>query len=127
MPPKKDDPISSGLSETDVALHDVATIAQNGEIAVRVKSGAKREHKATYARDKRNGGYLVRVIGPHANKFVGKIVPVVKRDDSESEELLEAVVWTGIDTGTEQNPGTGKPVALYMMAAKPKTDNEVLF
>lgn len=106
---------------------DVAEYVGSTSIAVPVKSGAKREHKATYAADKRNGGYLVRVIGPQANKFAGKIVPVVKRDDSESQEALERVVWTGIDSGTPDRPGTGKPVALYTFTQKPKVDDEILF
>lgn len=126
---KKDDPISTGRPDIDddVSSHEVATVAATGSIAVPVKSGARREHKATYARDKRNGGYLVRVIGPHANKFGGKIVPVVKRDDTESQEALENVVWTGIDTGTPEKPGTGKPVALYTFTQKPKSDDDILF
>lgn len=127
-PTKQDDPISSGKpDEQDIASHDVAVIEGQQSIAVPVKQGAKRLHKATYARDKRNGGYLVRVIGPHANAFGGKIVPVLKRDDSESEEALDVVVWSGTDTGTPTQPGTGKPVALYTFTQKPKGAAEVEF
>ena len=42
----------------------------------------KRSHKATYARDKRKGGYLIRVIGPNAAAFAGREVPVIRKDDS---------------------------------------------
>lgn len=119
---------ASGISDpenTEIASHDIATIS--GDIATPVKQGAKRMHKATYARDKRKGGYLVRVVGPHATAFGKKIVPVVRRDDSETEEALEVVVWSGIDTGTPDNPGTGKPVALYTFAKKPEGSDEVEF
>lgn len=87
----------------------------------------KRQHKATYAKDKRNGGYLVRVIGPQSNAFAGRSVPVTRRDDSEEMEKLVAVIWTGIDNGTDANPGTGKPVTLYSFEAKPKDDMDVAF
>lgn len=119
---------ASGVSEPEnmeIASHEVATIS--GDIATPVKQGAKRQHKATYARDKVKGGYLVRIVGPHANAFGGKIVPVVKRDDTESEEALEVVVWSGIDTGTPENPGTGKPVALYTFTQKPRGSDDVEF
>lgn len=88
---------------------------------------AKRAHKATYATDKRKGGYLIRVIGPHAGDFAGREVPVVRRDDSESSEKLLKVVWTGKDEGTSEKPGTGLPAALYTFAAKPRGDDEIPF
>lgn len=117
------DPISSGpppLPHEHASAQDVAKIS-NQSIAVPVKEGAKRSHKATYARDKLKGGYLVRVEGPHANMFSGKIVPVVKRDDTESREALDAIVWFGKDEET------GKPVALYTFTQKPREDNNVEF
>lgn len=80
----------------------------------------KRQHKATYAADKKKGGYLVRVIGPHAAEFVGRTVPVTRRDDTESEEKLTRLIWSGKDDGTPDNPGTGKPAALYAFEATPK-------
>lgn len=88
----------------------------------------KRQHKATYARDKKKGGYLIRVIGPHAAQFAGREVPVTRRDDSESMETLSDLVWSGIDEGTPDNPGTGKPAALYAFVPKPKDpDDEIPF
>jgi len=84
----------------------------------------KRQHKATYATDKRKGGYMIRVIGPHAGEFVGREIPVTRKDDSENMEKLTQLVWTGVDTGTPEEPGTGKPVALYKFAPKPKDDTE---
>lgn len=74
----------------------------------------KRQHKATYAADKRKGGYLVRVEGPHAAEFVGREVPVTRRDDTESMEKLTRLIWTGTDEETN------KPCALYAFEAKPK-------
>lgn len=74
----------------------------------------ERAHKATYARDKRKGGYLIRVQGPHAALFAGREVPVTRKDDTESMEKLVAMIWSGTDTET------GKPVALYSFVAKPR-------
>ena len=76
----------------------------------------KPQHKATYARDKKKGGYLVRVQGPHAAKFAGREVPVTRMDDSQSPEKLTALIWSGTDQET------GKPVALYQFEARPKDD-----
>lgn len=88
----------------------------------------KRSHKATYTTDKKKGGYLVRVIGPQAAHFAGRTVPVTRRDDSENEEMLDRLLWSGVDTGTEAQPGTGLPVALYAFKPKPrKEDDEVPF
>lgn len=78
----------------------------------------KRQHKATYARDKKKGGYLVRVQGPHAAEFAGRTVPVTRMDNSEETEELDGLIWTGNDTET------GKPVALYSFKAKPKDNRK---
>ena len=82
---------------------------------------AKRAHKATYSTDKKKGGYLVRVAGPHASEFVGREVPVTRRDDTESTEKLTKLVWSGKDAET------GDPVALYQFAPKPRVDDEIMF
>lgn len=76
----------------------------------------KRSHKATYARDKRKGGYLIRVTGPHADRFAGREVPVTTKDDNEHQEMLIALIWSGADTET------GKPVALYSFASRPRDE-----
>ena len=76
----------------------------------------KRTHRATYARDKRNGGYLIRVEGPHSNAFAGRDVPVTRRDYSESPEKLDALIWSGTDEETD------KPVSLYTFVPKPKEE-----
>ena len=87
-----------------------------------------RAHKATYATDKRKGGYLVRVIGPNAGSFIGREIPVTKKDNSESMETLDRLIWSGIDSGTKEKPGTGQPAALYTFKAKPREEvEETLF
>lgn len=78
-------------------------------------------HKATYARDKRLGGYLIRVEGPHANRFTGRDVPVTRRNGTESTETLEDLIWSGVDDES------GKPVALYHFAQQAKEPDEVAF
>ena len=74
-------------------------------------------HKATYARDNRTGKYLVRVTGPHSNKFVGREVPVTRLDDSVSNEKLTKVIWSGVNDDASKGP-LG-PVTLYAFEARP--------
>lgn len=82
----------------------------------------KRQHRATFARDKRAGGYMIRVEGPMANRFEGREVPVTRRDNSESVEKLTNLVWSGDDEET------GNPVALYKFEAKKKDENlDIIF
>jgi hypothetical protein len=73
-----------------------------------------RQHRATYARDKKKGGYLIRVAGPHSNAFSGREVPVILKDGSEQTETLDRLIWTGTDNETHE------PVSLYSFIAKPK-------
>jgi hypothetical protein len=77
----------------------------------------KGKHRATYARDNRTGKYLVRVTGPHSNKFVGREVPVTRMDDSVSNEKLTKVIWSGVNEDKEKGP-LG-PVTLYAFEARP--------
>jgi len=77
----------------------------------------KGKHRATYARDNRTGKYLVRVTGPHSNKFVGREVPVTRMDDSVSNEKLTKVIWSGINEDKEKGP-LG-PVTLYQFEPRP--------
>lgn len=73
-----------------------------------------RKHKATYATDKRAGGYLIRVAGPNAGMFVGREVPVTTKANTEHLEKLVKLVWTGKDKETGEN------VALYKFEPKPR-------
>jgi len=76
------------------------------------------QHKATYATDKRNGGYLIRVAGPNAEKFAGRSVPVTLRSGDQHDEKLERLIWTGLDSES------GEKVALYKFESKPREDVE---
>lgn len=78
------------------------------------KEAAKRKHRATYAADKRNGGWLIRVAGPTPEKFAGREVPVTMKGGDEHSETLQRLIWKGNDQET------GEPVALYTFKAKPK-------
>lgn len=77
-----------------------------------------RKHRATYATDRRLGGYLVRVVGPDCEKFVGREVPVTTKANTEHQEKLTRLVWTGKDKET------GDKVALYKFEPKPKEATE---
>ena len=81
----------------------------------------KRAHRATYANDKRNGGYIVRVEGPHATKFSKRTVPVTRRDNTESLEELTTLIWGGTDETTKL------PIALYAFKRKAPTTEQVEF
>lgn len=77
----------------------------------------ERQHRASYARDKLNGGWLVRVEGPNAGKFAGREVPVLQfKTNKEQAETLKGLIWKGMDEET------GKPVALYAFEPKPKEE-----
>lgn len=80
-----------------------------------------RKHKATYATDKRNGGYLIRVEGPECNRFSSREVPVTMRNGDEHKEKLTSLVWTGVDKES------GKPVALYRFEPRPREQVETEF
>jgi hypothetical protein len=81
----------------------------------------KRTHRATYARDSKKGGYMIRVEGPHSNAFAGKDVPVTRMDNSETTERLNKLIWSGTDEKT------GKPVTLYSFEPRPREEVEFEF
>lgn len=91
------------------------------------KPDQKPKHKATYASDKKTGGYLVRVIGPNATEFAGREVPVTTMSGKEHKEKLTKLVWSGVDKGWEDRPGTGLPAALYKFESKPREKEEIEF
>ena len=78
----------------------------------------ERLHRATYARDRKKGGYLVRVEGPYANAFAGREVPVTLKNGTENPEELDRLIWTGKDQES------GKPIALYSFVPRPREENE---
>jgi hypothetical protein len=75
-------------------------------------------HKATYSTDKRKGGYLVRVEGPNAGSFVGRTVPVTRKDGDVNQEKLVRLIWSGVDGES------GKNVSLYNFEPRPREDME---
>ena len=87
------------------------------------KAAHQRLHKATYARDKRKGGYLIRVQGPSAEQFADREVPVTTRAGDEHMEKLTGLIWTGKDEES------GEPVALYHFESRPRENDraEVTF
>ena len=88
-------------------------------------SGLKRKHRATYARDKKKGGYLIRVAGPYPERFAGREVPVTTMDGGEHLETLLRLIWSGVDTG-EYGGTAGERVSLYTFEAKPREDQTEL-
>ncbi len=87
---------------------------ENHEPPVDTKPVAGRAHRATYATDKRKGGYLIRVVGPNAARFKGRVVPVTLKDGKEGKETLSKLLWSGLDLTS------GETVALYEFLAKPR-------
>lgn len=79
---------------------------------------SKRLHKATYATDKRNGGYLIRVQGPYPEMFAGREVPVTTKNGEEHPEKLVRLIWTGTDAES------GQRVSLYKFESKPREAQE---
>lgn len=87
------------------------------------------QHRAGYARDRRNGGYMIRVVGPFANRFAGREIPVGRSDGSEGTERLDTLVWTGLDDGEFNPKDKGQNIALYTFEARPREslDDEIPF
>jgi hypothetical protein len=81
---------------------------------------SKRLHRATYATDKRNGGYLIRIAGPYPEMFAGREVPVTTKDGQEHLEKLVRLIWTGNDKETNDR------VALYKFESKPRDESATL-
>lgn len=74
-------------------------------------------HKATYATDKKKGGYLIRIAGPYPEKFAGREVPVTTKAGAQHAEKLVRLIWSGADTET------GERVALYTFESKPRGED----
>jgi hypothetical protein len=77
-------------------------------------------HKATYASDKKKGGWLVRIVGPYPEKFAGREVPVTSKSGESHPEKLTKLIWQGVDNDS------GGPVALYHFESKPRAQEEDL-
>lgn len=108
------------MSHTTMTVEELRAQAEKGTKPMAKEQQEKkngRQHKATYARDQRKGGYIIRVEGPNANRFAGRTVPVTRKDGSEDEEKLLNLLWSGNDQES------GKPVALYEFEPKPRNEN----
>ena len=89
---------------------------------------AKGQHKATYTKDKRKGGYNVRVVGPHANMFAGREVPVTRRGtEAPQMETLDELIFSGVDDGEYNPEDAGKNFAVYSFKARPRDAEEIEF
>lgn len=84
-------------------------------------TAAKPRHTATYATDKRKGGYLVRVVGEYPDKFAGREVPVKTKGGQVHNEKLSRLIWTGADKET------GEKVALYAFESRPREQEQLEF
>lgn len=84
----------------------------------------RRAHKATYATDKRNGGYLIRVQGPNASAFIGREIPVTTKSGDEHNEKLIRLIWSGTDDG--KISGYTGPCALYAFESKPREPQDTI-
>jgi hypothetical protein len=83
-------------------------------------------HVATYTRDKKGGGYLVRVTGPRARDCSGLEVPVLTKKGDVHKEKLMVLVWWGIDDlDFDGHPATSLPVALYTFEKKARAEEPV--
>lgn len=81
-----------------------------------------RRHRATYAKDKYERGYNIRVVGPDAWKMGRRWLPVTRMDGSEAMEFTLERLWKGTDDET------GQPVALFALYKQPReTLDEIPF
>lgn len=78
------------------------------------------QHRATYATDKRDGGYLVRITGPRAADFAGMEVPVETKDGQKHTEKLLLRKWFGADKDPVTKKETGQQAALYTFQSRPR-------
>lgn len=100
--PRKNDPVADG---------DVSTVAPS----------AGRLHTASYTRIKdQHFKWFIRVVGPSAEKFSGRDIPVSTKKGEEHPETLAKMIWNGEDKITKAN------VAIYEFVAKPRVEDEDL-
>lgn len=91
-----------------------------------LKEGVERRHRATFATDRKKGGYIVRVAGPDCDRFAGKVVPVTTKSGREDMHELDRLLWTGTDD-SEDCPAQYKKVSLYSFKPKPREEDDVTF
>lgn len=68
------------------------------------RTGASRNgtRTATFQRNKRGNGWIVRVVGPHSDAFSYKTIPVTMKDDSTKQVELTNVIWSGYTDDDEE-------------------------
>lgn len=88
------------------------------------KEAAERQHVATFSFNQRAQQYNVRVVGPHADKFAGREIPVSRLNKPDSIEKLTRMLKSGIDEGKVVPENKGKMYALYSFVQKPRAVEE---
>jgi hypothetical protein len=115
--------ITTDLARIGNAFYNPASFGKVKEMAMEAQSkpvNKPGQHRASYARDNKKGGYLIRVEGPMCEKFAGRDVPVSLRDGGEPQtEKLDRLIWCGTD---KERPTV--KIALYSFITKPRTDVE---
>jgi hypothetical protein len=86
------------------------------------------EHRATFCKDNYTGKWSIRVVGPRANKFAKRIIPVIKGNGETVHEECGNLSWTGVDDGSVIASDAGRNVAIYVHRPKPRDlDEEIPF
>lgn len=126
--------MASAKTQEVIAPSDVSKMPANvsdsqpkeGTLVTAVKVTG--EHKATFAKDNQTGKWMIRVVGPRANRFVGRIIPVLRTSGETVHEECGGVRWFGVDDGQVIKSDAGKPVCLYEHKAKPRhLDEDIPF
>jgi hypothetical protein len=80
-----------------------------------------RAHTASYSKIRGEPfKWFIRIVGPSAEKFSGREIPVTTKSGEEHAEKLSKMIWNGEDRQSGEN------VALYEFLAKPKVEGEGL-
>ncbi len=88
----------------------------------------KGSHRATFSRDKKNPGkFLVRVVGPYAEKFENREVPVQVNDGTTKMTKLTRAIASGEDDGKIIPADKGKKWVLYHFEQAPREQIEAEF
>jgi hypothetical protein len=84
------------------------------------KPAKGRSHTASYSKIRGEPfKWYIRVVGPSAEKFSGREIPVATKGGEEHDEKLTKMIWNGADRTSGEN------VALYEFLAKPKAEVEL--
>lgn len=81
------------------------------------KPSSGRAHTASYSKIKgEHFKWFIRVVGPKAEAFSGREIPVSTKSGEEHSEKLTKMIWNGEDRQTGEN------VAIYEFLAKPRVE-----